>query len=499
MDIEEIKARLKAIVDEMRAIDTAPEDLDDAKRAEWSPSEDDLKRFGELKTEADDLKVKLAGINDRQQAILDASEGADAPTVGGSTGERDNELGAPNQNRQRDPWDIETLRFQDSSRNLRERVTTGLEGDDVTPDEIKEAALRTISTVRTQKGGNLEMARKRAALLCIATGSAAYRSAFAKVMQNRAWAMTPEESAIAERAQSLTDAAGGFAIPFTLDPTIIFTNASAINPMRRIAKVVTTMTDQWQGVTGGAAQFSWDGEATEASDDSITLDDVPIPVRSMNGFIPFSMEIGADWADIDSDLRMAMQEGRDELEAEAHISGNGTTQPRGLETALVAAGGTAIVPSSVAAAFSSADVYALQNQLAPRHRMNNPKWIMDIGTSNAVRQFDTAGGGNFWASLAPGAPPSVLGWAWEETSAMDSTADFSTGGAPNSGTYYPLCAGDFSRFIVVDRMGMILENIPHLFGANQRPTGQRGLYAKMRSGSDVADPNAFKMLRVIIS
>jgi predicted phage gp36 major capsid-like protein len=36
--------------------------------------------------------------------------------------------------------------------------------------------------------------------------------------------------------------------------------------------------------------------------------------------------------------------------------------------------------------------------------------------------------------------------------------------------------------------------VPHLFGANRRPTGQRGLYAFWRNNSKVLVDNAFRVL-----
>jgi hypothetical protein len=47
--------------------------------------------------------------------------------------------------------------------------------------------------------------------------------------------------------------------------------------------------------------------------------------------------------------------------------------------------------------------------------------------------------------------------------------------------------GDFRYFIIVDRIGMDVELIPHLFGASGRPLGQRGIYAIWRNNSAVGD------------
>ena len=56
-----------------------------------------------------------------------------------------------------------------------------------------------------------------------------------------------------------------------------------------------------------------------------------------------------------------------------------------------------------------------------------------------------------------------------------------------------LIFGDFRYFLIVDRIGMNLDLIPHLFGASNRPTGQRGLYAFWRNSCKVLDINAFRM------
>jgi HK97 family phage major capsid protein len=54
--------------------------------------------------------------------------------------------------------------------------------------------------------------------------------------------------------------------------------------------------------------------------------------------------------------------------------------------------------------------------------------------------------------------------------------------------------GDFRYYAIVDRIGMDVELIPHLFGTNRRPTGQRGLYAFWRNSAACSDANAFRVL-----
>jgi predicted phage gp36 major capsid-like protein len=38
----------------------------------------------------------------------------------------------------------------------------------------------------------------------------------------------------------------------------------------------------------------------------------------------------------------------------------------------------------------------------------------------------------------------------------------------------PTLYGDFSQYVITRRVGSSLELMPHRFGANRRPTGQRG-------------------------
>jgi len=60
-----------------------------------------------------------------------------------------------------------------------------------------------------------------------------------------------------------------------------------------------------------------------------------------------------------------------------------------------------------------------------------------------------------------------------------------------------LLYGDFQAgFVIADRIGTTVEFIQNLFGANNRPTGQRGLFMWFRSGSDSVIDNAFRMLDV---
>ena len=110
---------------------------------------------------------------------------------------------------------------------------------------------------------------------------------------------------------------------------------------------------------------------------------------------------------------------------------------------------------------------------------------------NALRQFETGNGALTFPGLQD-ANPTLLGRAVHENSNM--------GGLPNPGATaqnYPLLYGDFAYgMVIVDRIGATLETIQHVVGPNNRPTGQRGALLWFRTGSDVVNPNALRVLSV---
>ena len=58
-----------------------------------------------------------------------------------------------------------------------------------------------------------------------------------------------------------------------------------------------------------------------------------------------------------------------------------------------------------------------------------------------------------------------------------------------------MIAGEFNAgFTIADRLGMQVELVPHLFGATRRPTGQRGIFARWRTGAAVVNRAALRYL-----
>jgi HK97 family phage major capsid protein len=255
--------------------------------------------------------------------------------------------------------------------------------------------------------------------------------------------------------------------------------------------VVQVTTDNWQGITSAGVTAGYAQEASEAGDDSPSFDQPSIHPERADVFVPYSVELGQDWAGLTAELTLQIQEAKDDLEADKFAFGTGTDQPQG-----VLIGGTFTVITAGTAAFAVGDVYKTEEALPPRHRVR-ASWVANRSIYNRVRQFDTNGGANLWTEnlqrgLANQVPTpgntgyNLIGYGAYEASTMGTTV-------AAGGTVAVL--GDFSKYVIVDRIGMNVELIPHLFatGAN-RPSGQRGLFAFWRNSAEVVDPNAFRKL-----
>ncbi len=242
-----------------------------------------------------------------------------------------------------------------------------------------------------------------------------------------------------------------------------------INPLRQISRVVQTVTDAWHGVTSAGVTAEWIAEGAEVADASPTLDGPTIPVFKGDAFVPFSFEVQGDALEFMSELAKLLMDGAEQLNATAYTTGSGSGQPTGIVTGLVAASGTVpLITPATPETFATADVYAVQNALPPRFQAR-ASWNANLSIINTMRQFETTNGALKFPSLQDD-PPMLLGRTMWENSNMDGTFD-PTATANN----YLLAYGAFSEgFIIADRIGSTLELVPHIFGANRRPTGQRG-------------------------
>jgi HK97 family phage major capsid protein len=395
----------------------------------------------------------------------------------------------------RNPWDMSEVRVYGRSggelrEELRARALSCIEKMPSATDSIREAGTKILE--------DFDDTKSTIARLVLGTSSPSYMRAFGKMSTGKGHSLTPEETKAMDavedlRAMSLTPSAGGYLVPFQLDPTVIVTAAGSRNDIRRIAEQVVATGNVWNGVSAGAVSWSWDAEASQVSDDAPTFAQPTIPIYMARGFVPVSIEALEDMANGASAIAKLLAFGRDVLEAAAFATGTGTGQPTGVVTALVAAS-TPIVNSATTDVLAVADLYNVQGALPARYR-SNANWLATNAFYNRARQFDTAGGSSLWAQLADDRPPLLLGKGVYEAEDMDGVINATQ-------ENYMAVFGDFSNYVIADRIGMTVEFIPQLFQQTTagsgfgRPTGQRGWFAYYRTGATVVNPGGFKLLDV---
>jgi HK97 family phage major capsid protein len=463
--LEEIRSRLAELKTEITTLGENAEITDDEARS----LDEKIAEFDTLSEEAKPLEERAAKLAEIAAMELRTEKTFEAPHVAV---------------RQDDPFgDLDAVRvgYRIDGKEMRARALRAIDEDKSINDEHRNQAYKLI-----EKDGKGDIARH--ALL---TGSPEYRSAFEKVIQNPMTytaSLTPGEGEALRAALSTTVANGGYAIPFLLDPTIILTNDGSANPFRQISRVVSGTSNKWNGVTSSGVTAEWKTEGSQAADASPTLGQPSITAYLADAYVFGSYEVFQD-TDLASELPGLIADAKDRLEADAFAVGSGSGAPFGVVTSTTAITASRVSPTT-AGTFTSAsiaDVYKTLAALPPRHR-SKASHVANYATYNIIRQMSaSAAGSSFWANLGANVPEALLGRPVYEASAMAS--------AMTTGSNI-LLTGDFSQYYIYDRIGMSLEYIPNVVGANARPTGQRGWFATWRVGADVVNANAFRVLKL---
>lgn len=314
-----------------------------------------------------------------------------------------------------------------------------------------------------------------------------YIGAFEKLMTGRDVFLTDvERAAIAVG----TNTAGGYLVPTHLDPTLILTNAGAKDVVRTMARVVTLTggANKWNGVTTAGSTASWDAELTEVSDDTPPIAPVQIPVFSAKSLIQASIESFEDITGLASDVQMLLQDSRIRLEAAAHMTGNGTTQPCGIFTALDANTNVEI-SLTTGSTFTRADLAAVTNALGDRWT-DGSEWLMHPAMLERIAALGTVLGASYSVDLTQRPSEQLLGFPVRRSFTAPNV--FQTTTVDNLAVF-----GDFANFVIVDKPGSTsIEFIPHLFNtSNNLPDGRRAWYMHFRNGSDSVNDLAFRLLQ----
>lgn len=336
----------------------------------------------------------------------------------------------------------------------------------------------------------------------LATGSPLYMQAFTKKVMGKPTTPSEEQALAAWSVQ--TDATGGYAVPFSFDPTLLHVGAwTAINPYRRACTVKTIVgTDTYHGVTAAAVTATRAAEAAAVAEGGPAVGQISAIVGKVHAMVSASMELLQDRPDIVSELASLISEAKDTEEESIFTLGVGDAlgqgfNPIGMSCATTTAGGFTEVETASNNAFAIADLYAVEAALPIRHRMN-AAWFLGRATIRAAQAMETAGGqlfgGQNYASVGyPQVDPfgntglRLLNYPiWEAPSTPTGVVDSTIIGA--------LC--NPSQFYIIERAGMSVEIVQQRVDGNGFPTGQRGVYAWWRNTAKPASVDAGRRIRV---
>jgi len=482
---DELKAEMEAMRAEVQLIEEMEE-----------PTDEDLARAEALLTEWDGKKDEYDKATTREAKVAEVlrarleSEGGGAGGESGDGARRQ----APNINRTVDPFEADT-EFAHLMRSASQPEVANFDTD-VIIERARHAADQfppgTVERSRREKVSEqlhdlLDRNDKHAPLIArhiLLTGSPRYLEEFHEYARVKG-GYIPE---LLRTAMSLTAGNGGVLVPHYLDPTIILTAAGVYGgTIRSVSTIKTIATKTWEGVSSAGVTAHWTAEATATTDSTPTFSAPSITPAKADAWVTGSYEVFEDTG-FSGELSRLLADAKVILEENAFATAaTSAGYPIGVVGA-VRAVTASIVTSATTGAFVVGDVHNVSDAVNPRQE-ENMAWLAHKHIYSLIRQFDTSGGGGFWANLGVGKPPLLLGAQALKSAAMTNVV--------GNGTNI-LLAGDFSEYYIVDRIGMsvIYDPLIKTTASGAAPTGQAGWYAHWRVGANVVNADAFRLLQL---
>lgn len=479
--MHKLKERLKAIAEEARSLRAELGELAEADEL----NEEQEARFAELAADEgpiERLAAEKAEI-ERKIRVLETAERVGATEPGEDRTAP--QFMKPTETR----VDVRTAsrgEVRDAALKLLETEGRATELSDASAERV-EKLLR--SGVKLSNDGEVVFDPNEIARRMVLTETPEYRSAFAKGISSPTPAFDADEvRALNEfRAQSLTAGEGGYAVPVLIDPTIILTTGAADAPILRVARVETITNNVWKGVSSAPASWSYDTEGSAVSDDAVTLAQPVVTAYTARAFIPYSIEIGGDYPNFAAEMRRVIEQGYVDRIAATSMTGTGSDQPFGIFTAIDAAAAREVLVTT-SGSLGPEDVFKAWNHLGERFR-GRSSWFSSVSVESEVREGASNNAGLYTVNLTADGLALVNGRPWYLT-------DYAPAFTGTTGSVNLLVLGDFSNFVIAQRAGMSIELVPHLFDVtDNRPTGQRGLFAWARHGMDSVNDAAFVLLK----
>jgi HK97 family phage major capsid protein len=319
------------------------------------------------------------------------------------------------------------------------------------------------------------------------TGSPAYRRAYRKWLLSGSTGnpmFTPEEGSAFHEARASLVTASNTAVPFDLDPTMIINTSGAINPYRQAFRVVKTTSNDWRpSVTSGMTAV-YETEATAATDLAPTFTAPARLLVKAHTLAKYSVEIQQDYAlgSLEAELAREIADAKDVLEADEFGNGAGSTHhPFGIFAYYTAN----FLDTATTLVIVPKDLYALAANIGPRYR-GNLVWLGSPYFYALVRGIDTAGGAGLWVdnlslggSLGSiennGRLGNLIGYPAFECLAPANTS--------MATTEKVAILANRERFVIIDRIGLNLQQMPFVSASTGLPNGEEMVYAWWRNTS----------------
>ncbi|HEU4571464.1 MAG TPA: phage major capsid protein [Candidatus Limnocylindrales bacterium] len=479
--VEEYGAAIQSMKDRLNEIQAqfGVQPLDDDARAEWAAIDQTIKDAEVAKAEAE---ARLARIADLDRSPSHREDGA-------------SRYSAPQVVARRTPdnlYDIAEYRRRTSSQDamtslMVDGAMRAVEGwvfphPAATEKGTSEHIQKLLSAPRSEHSIENGWDSGKFAEHLLKTGSPEYARAFGKAIAGLP--LTPQEQATIATVGTTTT--GGYAVPPQLDPTIILTSDGQVNPLRQISTVrQLNVGNTLQLITSAGVSASYGTETAARTPTSPTLGRPAITVVEGSVVIDFSYAAGEDIPNLSAQLAPLIQDAKDALEAEKFVNGqgSGSDEPEGVLAGIA----TTYNVGTTGDGFDTEDLGRITTRLGDRWEPR-ARWLAHRAIYTEAERLDrAAGGGSVYRPLAAGEPANLLGYPRHNSSAMES--DFTTDG--NRIAIF----GDFGQFVIVDKIGLTVELVPHMVDTNGKLVG-RGLLARFRNSSAVVVDSAFRVLTV---
>lgn len=245
------------------------------------------------------------------------------------------------------------------------------------------------------------------------------------------------------RALGLTGAAGGFTVPedFMAELDRALLSFSGIAQAARTINTSGGAAMPWPTVndSGNSGQLLAEGVAADDATDptfaAITFDAFVYTSRILR----VANQLLQDSAfPLERELPLMLGERLGRIMNAHGTTGTGSSQPRGVVTAVLA--DTTPIPAASATAIAYGDLVDLQHGVDPSYRARNPVWMLHDLILKAIKKLIDLDGRPIWgAGIAVREPDTILGHRFFINQDMDSVL----AAAAESVLY-----GDFSKYII---------------------------------------------------